>query len=177
MCELSILCMITMAGFRPKNNDHDKYYVPRATIGLPNSMNGNDLARVLFPMIDTWREDHFSRHGDKSRAAKAFLQSVLPYLSEVMVQDGVLWMKNHPNNPSCRLLDQLLHGQTGAVNYTTWCQRKYLEIEQKVARREEEVKASQDMISFLVQERASRRTDHQKVLNKIEAMVSAIFFF
>ena len=174
LCELSISCMTTMAGFRPKIK-HDKYYVPRATIGLPNSMTGDDLAKILFPMLDLWREDQFSHHGDKTTAANNFLNSVLPYLAEVMVQDGVLWMRNHKDNPSIRLLDQLLHGETGDVNYTTWGQQKVIEINQKVQRHEAEVKAAEDMYSHLVEVQEQRRTDQQEVLKMIEEMVSTRF--
>ena len=133
-CEISILCMATMAGFMPKKK-HGEYYVPRATISLPNSMTGEDLAKILFPRLDIWRLESGSEGGDGSGAAKAFLYSILPYLSEVMVQDGVLWMRNHPENPSVQLLDWLvLHGKTGKVNYTTWCQQKFVEIRNKIQR-------------------------------------------
>eukprot|EP00552_Chaetoceros_brevis_P000107 CAMPEP_0197740398 /NCGR_PEP_ID=MMETSP1435-20131217/23823_1 /TAXON_ID=426625 /ORGANISM="Chaetoceros brevis, Strain CCMP164" /LENGTH=116 /DNA_ID=CAMNT_0043330055 /DNA_START=89 /DNA_END=436 /DNA_ORIENTATION=+ len=116
-------------------------------------MTGEDFARILFPRIDIWRQESGSDIGDHSKAAKEFLYSVLPYMSEVMVQDGVLWMRNHPNNPSAKLLDRLLHGKTGQVNYTTWCQQKFIEIKNKVQRHEAKMKAEEDLIGMLAEDR------------------------
>ena len=174
MFEISILCMNTMAGFMPKKK-HGEYYVPRATISLPNSMTGEDLARILFPRILTWRLESESELGDASAAAKSFLYSVLPYLSEVMVQDGGLWMKNHQENPSVRLLDRLLHGKTGKVNYTTWCQQKVVEIKKKVQSHEAKMKAEEDWIGLLAEDRSLRRNDHMELMSKMGEMVSTKF--
>lgn len=176
MCELSILCMNTMAGFLPKKK-HGEYYVPRATISLPNSMTGEDLVKILFPMINTWRLESRSQGGDASASANSFLHSVLPYLCEVMAQDGVLWMRNHPANPSVRLLDHLLQGKTGDVNYTTWCQQKFLEIQNKVQRHEAKMKAEEDLVSLLAEDRSLRRNDHLELMGKIREMVSTNFVF
>ena len=66
-----------------------------------------------------------SENGDKSGAAKEFLDNVLPHLSKVLIQDGVLWSHYHPGNPAVLLLHHRLHGRTGNVNYSTWCSREF----------------------------------------------------
>ena len=133
------------------------------------------MQRSCFPRLNIWQLESGSERGDGSVAAKAFLYSVLPYLSEVMVQDGVLWMRNHPENPSVRLLDRLLHGKTGEVNYTTWCQQKFVEIQNKVHRHEAKKKAEEDLLNFLVNDQSQRKDEHLELMGKMKELVSTKF--
>ena len=131
LCELCIKVMTTIAGFLP-NNDNDCYYVPRAMIGLPGDLEAGELAKLLFPNLTIWREEHQSANGDKSSSCSEFLYTVIVYFAEVICQDGVLWIHNHKNNPAVNELKRLLDGRTGAENYVSWTQRKLNEIKQSV---------------------------------------------
>ena len=131
LCELCIQVMTTIAGFKP-NDVTDPYFVPRGTIGLPGSLNPGDLANALFPKLAEWRLQYSSENGDKSNSSKEFLYSVIIYISEVICQDGVFWVKNHERNPAVAEVKRLLDGRTGTENYVTWTQRKVREIQQKV---------------------------------------------
>jgi hypothetical protein len=123
--------MTTIAGFLP-NDDNDYYYVPRAMIGLPGDLEAGELAKLLFPNLTIWREEHQSANGDKSSSCSEFLYIVIVYFAEVICQDGVLWIHNHKNNPAVNELKRLLDGRTGAENYVSWTQRKLNEIKQSV---------------------------------------------
>ena len=125
MCELSIKVMKTIAGFIPDNKD-DKYNVPRSSRNnMPGDITVDQATTALFPNIDEWKMEIESENGDKSGAAKEFLDNVLPHLSKDLIQDGVLWSHYHPGNPAVLLLHHRLHGRTGNVNYSTWCSREF----------------------------------------------------
>jgi hypothetical protein len=127
LCELCIKIMTTIAGFLP-DEDHDKYYVPRAASGLPGRLTPEEIANVLFPNLASWREEYLSRNGDKSDSTKEFLYSVIVYLSEIICQDGVLWV----HNPAVTELTRLLDGRTGRENYLHWAQRKFDDIKREI---------------------------------------------
>ena len=121
--ELSISVVNVIAGFLP-NNQCDKYFVPRASVGLPGEFNPDQLAHLLFPKLASWRAAAWGLKGDKSKATNRFLYSVITYSSEVVVQDGVLWIKYHPGNPAVVELQQKMDGRSGAGNYCAWVARK-----------------------------------------------------
>ena len=130
-CELCIQVMTTIAGFIP-DNENDRYFVPRSSIGLPGNVPPDDIAKLLFPDLNRWRNEYNSENGDKTNSSKEFLFSVIVYLAEVICQDGVLWLKNHKKNPAVAELKRLLDGRTGVENYATWAQRKFLDIQRRV---------------------------------------------
>ena len=122
MCELSIPVLRALAGFNP-NDSHDEYFVPRTSIGLPGDFSPGELAKILFPKIETWKMEAASDDGDKSKGANEFLTSVLPFLAEVLAQDGIFWIDRHPNNPAVQEFLRLIDAKTGDENYTFWARR------------------------------------------------------
>ena len=87
------------------------YFVPRANIGLPGGRN---------PISWRYCNGRIAEHqsaGDKSDLAKEFLYSVIVYLSEVICQDGVLWMIYHKHNPAVDEFRSRLEGRTREINY------------------------------------------------------------
>ena len=131
LCELCIEVMTTIAGFRP-NDPNDTYYIPRAQIGMPGILEAEEIAVILFPKIGKWREQQMGINGDKSESAKEFLYSVIIYLTQVIVQDGVLWVSNHGQNTAISELTRLLDGKTGRENYLKWCEHKLRDIKNDV---------------------------------------------
>lgn len=82
-----------MAGFQKE----DAYFVPRALIVLPYQIMY--YVNLLLPQYGRWVQETNSTHGDKSDAAKNFLELTLPYYVEVLVQDGIYLVRDFPNHP------------------------------------------------------------------------------
>jgi hypothetical protein len=82
-----------MAGFRRDS----PYFVARTLLELPNSIEW--YCRQLLPDLATWRQQAASRGGDKSTCCHKFLHYILPYLVEVLVQDGVFFIRDFPDHP------------------------------------------------------------------------------
>jgi hypothetical protein len=87
-----------MAGFRKEN----PYYVPRALLDLPNSVEW--YCEKLLPDLATWRQQAGSLRGDKSILCDKFLNYLLPYFVEVLVQDGVYFIRDFPDHPMAQYL-------------------------------------------------------------------------
>ena len=164
--------MTTLAGFLPLD-PNDKYYVPRTAIGLPGNLSPEDLAGVLFEDLGRWKDEVASEQGDKSPAAKEFLSQVLPYMSEIIAQDGVLWKKYHVNNPSFKEVQNRLDGRTGAVNYSAWCEQKLLEIKQDVQQCNLKRKRREDLQTQMIEEVQKMRGWNQKLEDQFNLMVSS----
>jgi len=128
VCELSIPVCVCLAGFLP-NKPNDSYFVPRTTIGLPGNFSRDQLTNILFPNRETWISEVSSLQGDNSKGAKHFLFEVLPFLSEVIVQDGIYWVKQFPLNPASRQLIARLENKVGMQHYLDWAKEKRKEIE------------------------------------------------
>jgi hypothetical protein len=88
-----------MSGHR---KGEDSYYVARATMPLRHSIAW--YCKKLLPSLQTWRQQANSRGGDKSVCCDKFLNHVLPYFIEVLVQDGVYFIKDFPSHPISALL-------------------------------------------------------------------------
>ena len=88
-----------MAGFSKKQ----AYFVPRALLPLPHAIGWYE--ERLRPELATWREE--AAHPtleDKSICADKFLNELIPYFLEVVVQDGIYFVKDFPNHPFSQLL-------------------------------------------------------------------------
>jgi hypothetical protein len=119
MCEVSIPVCTTIAGFVPGK---EEYFVPRTSIKIPCPII--DIVRVLFPNYDTWIEETDDpERGDKTVASQHFLKNVIPYLTEVILQDGIYWILHFPQNPVVQLLQQSLDGKWPNESYSTWARR------------------------------------------------------
>lgn len=176
MCELSIKVMTTLAGFLPLD-PLDKYYVPRAAVGLPGDLDPDQLATILFPKMEMWKNELDSASGDKTKGARTFIHTVLPYLSEVIAQDGVLWAKHHAQNPAFLAVQNQLDGKTGSQNYAAWCQQKYAEIkddaETCILRRER----TDELNAKLAKRVQDLDSIYVRLQRQAEMMVSCMFFF
>ena len=81
-----------MAGFE-KN---EPYFVPRSLLQLPYPILW--YVQKLLPNYTTWVQQQSERNGDKSSCGKKFIHDLIPYLIEVLVQDGVFFTRDFPNH-------------------------------------------------------------------------------
>jgi hypothetical protein len=87
-----------MAGFRKET----PWFVPR--VKLPLEFDISDYERWLLPTLPTLRAQAATRHGDHSSCCDNFLNETLPFLIEVLVQDGIYFIVEFPNHPMSQLL-------------------------------------------------------------------------
>ena len=87
-----------MAGFI---ND-EAYFCPRAIIQLDNSIDW--YTKKLLPSIDSYRRQHQSAMGDKTEMCRRFLYELIPWMIEVVVQDGIYFVKDFPSHPISNML-------------------------------------------------------------------------
>ena len=88
-----------MAGF----SKSQAYFVPRALLTLPHPIGWYETRIV--PELATWRDQ--AAHpiiGDSSMCATKFLHDLIPYFIEVVVQDGIYFVKDFPNHPFSQVL-------------------------------------------------------------------------
>ena len=78
------------------------YFVPRALLPLAYSVEW--YCRKLLPDLAKWRREAKSPRGDKSTCCDKFLNEILPYFVEVLVQDGIYFVKDFPEHPMSRML-------------------------------------------------------------------------
>lgn len=93
-----------MAGF----DINDAYFVPRSMIELPNHVLW--YVRKVLPRYDTWKAEAESAKGDKSTFCAMFLDDLLPWLVEVLVQDGCYFVDDFPEHVLSKLLRQRIPG-------------------------------------------------------------------
>jgi hypothetical protein len=93
----------------------DSYFVPHLLLPLPHSTAW--YCRKLLPNLQLGRQQANSCLGDKSVCCDKFLNHVLPYFIEVLVQDGVYFVKDFPNHPVLQLLKVSLKNSTVPTSY------------------------------------------------------------
>jgi len=108
--QLNAKVMLVMAGFRP----NETYHIGRMNVPRPNNMSLEDAIDKLFPKYQTWMAQVESGNGDKSDAAKDFLQRTIPFLTHVILQDGIHWVKHFPHHTVSLILKQKF------PNYEVW---------------------------------------------------------
>jgi hypothetical protein len=108
--QLNAKVMLVMAGFRP----NETYHIGRMNVPRPNNMSLEDAIGKLFPKYQTWMAHVESGNGDKSEAAKDFLQRTFPFLTHVILQDGIYWVKHFPHHTVSLILKQKF------PNYEVW---------------------------------------------------------
>ena len=127
--------------------------------------------------MEMWKNELDSASGDKTKGARTFIHTVLPYLSEVIAQDGVLWAKHHAQNPAFLAVQNQLDGKTGSQNYAAWCQQKYAEIkddaETCILRRER----TDELNAKLAKRVQDLDSIYVRLQRQAEMMVSCMFFF
>jgi hypothetical protein len=62
------------------------------------------LMDYLLPQYRDWKRQANSLNGDKSQCCNKFLNQVLPFLVEVLVQDGIYLVREFPNHPMSNYL-------------------------------------------------------------------------
>ena len=81
-----------MAGFRCT----DQYYVARSRLPLPEEREY--YIRKLLPFIEVWRTEAASNGGDKLECCRNFLYNLVPWFVEVLIQDGIYFIRDHPEH-------------------------------------------------------------------------------
>ena len=87
-----------MAGFMKST----AYFVPRTHVKLRHSIKFYE--ELLRPDLAKWRSQVKQRDGDKSLCAKKFLNELIPYFIEVVMQDSIYFIRDFPNHEFSRLL-------------------------------------------------------------------------
>ena len=113
-----------MAGFRL----NEEYHVPRTHIALPHCIDF--YMRLLFPNVVRWRAEVQSGFGDKSTCAKNFIYDLLPWLTQVLVQNGIYFIMDYPEHELSRLLKTRIPG------YERWAHRQRRWVRELVGNRE-----------------------------------------
>ena len=95
--------MRVMAGFEL----NEAYVVCRTEIGLPGPPGSTpeSLARLIFgQQYNIWKSQQQGRRGDKTECGEKFFSRLIPFLVEVLVQDGIYLILDFPNHPMSALL-------------------------------------------------------------------------
>ena len=131
--EISVPVATTLAGFLPTEST-DKYFVPRGEIKLPASLQIEgrfaNLIDYLFPRYQDWMNELNSISGDKTFevAANHFLKEVIPWLTKILIQDGIFWIEKCPENSAAKLfLSKMSHRDGNNIfgeNYSQWARLK-----------------------------------------------------
>jgi hypothetical protein len=72
-------------------DDVHSYNNPRTRLVIPDV-----YASTIFPDIDQWGTEQQSGRCDNHECARHFLESVIPFLVIVIIQDGIFWVKDYP---------------------------------------------------------------------------------
>ena len=91
-----------MAGF-PKASP---YFVPRCLLPLQKPVQW--YCEKLLPNLVDWRMQATSCTGDKSTLCDTFLVHIVPYFVEVLVQDGVFFIRDFPAHPMSQYLKVII---------------------------------------------------------------------
>lgn len=75
----------------------EPYRLERGLIELPHSIAWYEQA-LFGNKIQRFRAEAASRVGDKSSCCSNFLNETLPWFIEVLIQDGIYFIKDYPNH-------------------------------------------------------------------------------
>jgi hypothetical protein len=81
-----------MAGF----SKEEPYFVPRTMLTLLHPIEVYE--RLLLPDLADWRVEAASVGGDKSSCCDKFLNHVVPFLVEVLIQDSIYFVRDFPEH-------------------------------------------------------------------------------
>ncbi len=108
--ELPYQAMLATSGFDVFRRE--EYYIPRSYAKVPTGWS-----HKIFPYLNTWREQVNDLWGyDKGLAAKNFVNSLLPFLAEVVLQDGIYFTAEFPDHPYSKIVLQKM----SADGYEQW---------------------------------------------------------
>jgi Centromere DNA-binding protein complex CBF3 subunit, domain 2 len=89
-----------MAGFRKA----EPRFVKEEHILFPHDNFVKDAMLVLLPRYQQYLTQRASKGGDKGRACRTLLTKVIPYLVEVVLQDGIYFIMDFPDHQMSNLL-------------------------------------------------------------------------
>jgi hypothetical protein len=79
------------------------YFVPHTQLPLAHSVKWYCVRRLL-PYLQSWYQQSNIHRGDKSSCCTKFLNHILPYFIEVLVQDGIYFTQDFSAHPMSMLL-------------------------------------------------------------------------
>lgn len=88
-----------MAGFKKG----EPYRLERGLLELPNSIAWYEK-KLFGNRLTLFRAEAASAHGDKSTCASNFLNCIIPWFVEVLVQDGIYFIVDFPQHNVSRWL-------------------------------------------------------------------------
>ncbi|CAJ1935065.1 unnamed protein product [Cylindrotheca closterium] len=126
--EMERRTMTVMAGF-----DMDEAYnVLRTQIGLPLESIEACIRALFGNDIDRWKREQEAPDGDKSTCAQKFFSRLLPFLVEVLVQDGIYLIIDHPQHEMSIMLHNKIPGYAQwAAMKRRWVKNELLTFEPK----------------------------------------------
>jgi hypothetical protein len=93
MCEVDKEVCKVMAGFTKE----EPYFVPRTHLELPKT--AEEYLSLLLPQLAGWRREAATTgKGDKSSCCQQFLNEVLPFFMEVLIQDSIYFVRDFPRH-------------------------------------------------------------------------------
>jgi hypothetical protein len=114
MTELHPHLLAVMAGY--KASEFNQYFNLQCKLQFEPQYNPNhkadhapfeDVTRLVFPMYDEYIDRFENSPVDPGVSARNFVYKLLPFLAQVVVQDGVFWIRQWPDHP----VSNLLHAQ------------------------------------------------------------------
>ena len=87
-----------MTGF----NIEEPYFVPRTSIPLDHTIEY--YVKKVLPNYDRYCREINSHRGDQTLCSKKFVFDTLPFLVNVLVQDGFYFVRDFPSHPVSHLL-------------------------------------------------------------------------
>ena len=99
-CEMERPTMTVMAGF----SMGEAYFVPREKVELPLSNIRECIDKILGRDYSKWEAQQQADKGDKSECGEMFFSRLIPFLIEVLVQDGIYFVHDFPIHQMSNLL-------------------------------------------------------------------------
>jgi hypothetical protein len=88
-----------MSGFRK----YESRFVKEEFVSIPPDMRAKCIVKLL-PRYNQYLQQRASALGDKGRACRTFLLKVLPYLIDVVIQNGIYFIRDFADHPSAVIL-------------------------------------------------------------------------
>ena len=108
--ELPYSAMLSSAGFDVFRRQ--EYHIPRSYAKVPEGW-----ITKIFPYLNTWRQHVNEMLGyDKGMSAKSFVNTLLPFFAQIVIQDGIYFTSMYPDHPYSNILRHKLQH----VGYEQW---------------------------------------------------------
>ena len=143
-------------------------------LDLTKKWGDEEMQTLLFFLaIDMWWACHASDKGDKSRASHNFLYHTLPFMANVVLQDGIYWVEEFPNHEvSLQLICKL-------PGYLEWAQAlqeklEHIEISEQDDCIEQLDTSVQSAFTWVLNEVHAVSEDVRKIKDQIEWYVQEL---